>query len=396
MNVEPSERDKDTDKQERRENIKESRYNRKSERCMTEEIPEYLGRESVAERKMMGRFRCGIEERENRSTTPPGSGTARKNLVPNDAKNFDTDVKIPMYSLSGHGDQQVLAFGRTQDAVPLFGTDYSGSALFGQKTKAIKRSNCGNSESENMCRSSAKERSRRLASYETETIKVATTNRDELRDSKKYKAQKKSDKGLSGDPSNPAKQCPAVRLIRLRPSVAIFYFCFYISDTVKVSEVDNRPKSNQISGSDVDNRCVGTIVPVCRYYFRSLLFVKRSERENAGENLEQCLSLIARTQGCQFYPPGEYLRFVRVPENLRVGEEVLRVEVYPRNNLSLKPVDKDEDVHYFTYRDLNRTTVSLLLARSLEDLVDSDNPRNVLKFKVTCDYDDGEDIVSGC
>jgi hypothetical protein len=66
MNVEPSERDKDTDKQERRENIKESRYNRKSERCMTEEIPEYLGRESVAERKMMGRFRCGIEERENR------------------------------------------------------------------------------------------------------------------------------------------------------------------------------------------------------------------------------------------------------------------------------------------------------------------------------------------
>jgi hypothetical protein len=33
--------------------------------------------------------------------------------------------------------------------------------------------------------------------------------------------------------------------------VAIFYFCFYISDTVKVSEVDNRPKSNQIFGSDV-------------------------------------------------------------------------------------------------------------------------------------------------
>lgn len=55
---------------------------------------------------------------------------------------------------------------------------------------------------------------------------------------------------------------------------------------------------------------------------------------------------------------------------------------------------QDEDVHYFTYRDLNRTTVSLLLARSLEDLVDADNPRNVLKFKVSCDHDDGEDIVS--
>jgi hypothetical protein len=40
MNVELSERDKDTDKQERRENIKESRYNREYQRYMTEEILE--------------------------------------------------------------------------------------------------------------------------------------------------------------------------------------------------------------------------------------------------------------------------------------------------------------------------------------------------------------------
>jgi hypothetical protein len=57
---------KDTDKQERRERIRESRYNREYERCMTKEILEYLGRESTRERKMMGRFRCGNEERENR------------------------------------------------------------------------------------------------------------------------------------------------------------------------------------------------------------------------------------------------------------------------------------------------------------------------------------------
>jgi hypothetical protein len=62
-----SERDKDTEKHERRERIKESRYNRKYERCtcMTEEIPKYLGRESAKERKMMARFRSGKEEREN-------------------------------------------------------------------------------------------------------------------------------------------------------------------------------------------------------------------------------------------------------------------------------------------------------------------------------------------
>ncbi|KAJ3619348.1 hypothetical protein MTP99_005037 [Tenebrio molitor] len=62
MTPELSERDKDTDKQERRKSIKKSR---EYERCMTEEIPEYLGKESAKERKMMARFRCGNEEREN-------------------------------------------------------------------------------------------------------------------------------------------------------------------------------------------------------------------------------------------------------------------------------------------------------------------------------------------
>jgi hypothetical protein len=53
MNVELSERDKDTDKQETRERIKESRYNRKYERCMTEEIPEYLERERVQKKEKL-------------------------------------------------------------------------------------------------------------------------------------------------------------------------------------------------------------------------------------------------------------------------------------------------------------------------------------------------------
>jgi hypothetical protein len=50
-------------KQERRERIKESRYNREYERCMTEEIPEYLG-ERVRKKEMM--------ERENRYWTEGG------------------------------------------------------------------------------------------------------------------------------------------------------------------------------------------------------------------------------------------------------------------------------------------------------------------------------------
>jgi hypothetical protein len=46
-----SERDKDTEKQGRRERIKKSTYNRKCERYMTEEIPEYLERERECKRK---------------------------------------------------------------------------------------------------------------------------------------------------------------------------------------------------------------------------------------------------------------------------------------------------------------------------------------------------------
>jgi hypothetical protein len=40
MNAELSEKDKNTDKQERKERIKESRYNKEYDKCMTEEIPE--------------------------------------------------------------------------------------------------------------------------------------------------------------------------------------------------------------------------------------------------------------------------------------------------------------------------------------------------------------------
>jgi hypothetical protein len=54
MNVELSERDKDTDKQERRERIKESRYNRKYKRSMTERNSGIPGeRGSAKERKMI-------------------------------------------------------------------------------------------------------------------------------------------------------------------------------------------------------------------------------------------------------------------------------------------------------------------------------------------------------
>uniref|UniRef100_A0A1B6ECX7 Cadherin domain-containing protein n=4 Tax=Clastoptera arizonana TaxID=38151 RepID=A0A1B6ECX7_9HEMI len=99
-------------------------------------------------------------------------------------------------------------------------------------------------------------------------------------------------------------------------------------------------------------------------------------------------------EGCQFYPIGEYLRFVRVQENLPVGGEVLQVEVHPRRNLTIQHVDKTDDIAFFRYRSVNKTVVSVRLAQSLEDLVDSESPRNVLKFRLVCDYDDGDDTIT--
>lgn len=59
----------------------------------------------------------------------------------------------------------------------------------------------------------------------------------------------------------------------------------------------------------------------------------------------------------------------------------------------LQAVDREEDAHLFTYRDVNRTHVSIVLAQSVDDLVDSDTPQNVVKFRLGCDFDTGDDLV---
>uniref|UniRef100_A0ABD2X656 Cadherin domain-containing protein n=1 Tax=Trichogramma kaykai TaxID=54128 RepID=A0ABD2X656_9HYME len=95
------------------------------------------------------------------------------------------------------------------------------------------------------------------------------------------------------------------------------------------------------------------------------------------------------TSGCQFYPAGEYLKFVRVAENVRIGSDIVTLEVHPRSHLAIMAVDKEEDSRYFGWREVNKTHVSIVLAKSLEDVVDADAPRNLLKFRLACDHADG-------
>ncbi|XP_044003046.1 cadherin-89D isoform X2 [Aphidius gifuensis] len=100
------------------------------------------------------------------------------------------------------------------------------------------------------------------------------------------------------------------------------------------------------------------------------------------------LTWINCATGCQFYPVGEYLKFIRVPENLAVGAEVLSLEVHPRTQLTIIPIDQEEDAKYFSYKDVNETHISVILSQSLDNLIDSGYSRNILKFRFLCDYSD--------
>ncbi|XP_074599101.1 protocadherin Fat 4-like [Brevipalpus obovatus] len=99
-----------------------------------------------------------------------------------------------------------------------------------------------------------------------------------------------------------------------------------------------------------------------------------------------CVSFLdAQSEGCKFYPLGESRKFGRVEENLKVGEEVFRVEVHPRQEFKLEASDNSlSDINYFKYEDIDDKTVAIKLAQSLEDLVDRRDPQSVLKFRLTC------------
>ncbi|XP_050427900.1 cadherin-89D [Adelges cooleyi] len=107
-----------------------------------------------------------------------------------------------------------------------------------------------------------------------------------------------------------------------------------------------------------------------------------------------CLAILVaikstiQVNGCQFYPIDNHHRIVRLLETAAVGSEVTQIEVHPRRSLSLQPVENNDDVAFFKFRTINRTTISLRLARSLGDLVDRPNPIDKIKVKLVCGVDD--------
>lgn len=81
----------------------------------------------------------------------------------------------------------------------------------------------------------------------------------------------------------------------------------------------------------------------------------------------------------------ETTKFIRIRENLRIGDEILNVRAYPRKSVFIKGTSENADhVRYFKLKTVNETNIQVLLDRSIDDLVDRDVPQNVLKFKIEC------------
>jgi hypothetical protein len=95
-----------------------------------------------------------------------------------------------------------------------------------------------------------------------------------------------------------------------------------------------------------------------------------------------------------------------------VGEEIFAIDVYPRSvpadfppavqfqstvkfqfemfsldrkSVELRGMDRSSiDDKYFRIREVNSTRIQIVLKESLDELVDNDTPRNILKFRIQC------------
>ncbi|XP_065359386.1 cadherin-89D [Calliphora vicina] len=92
--------------------------------------------------------------------------------------------------------------------------------------------------------------------------------------------------------------------------------------------------------------------------------------------------------GCAFHDgvsaESEGVRFIRLREDAETGKEILTLKAYPRSKIALQTADNSGDHKYFAIREVNTTSVVVTLTRSLEDLVDRDVPKNLLKFRIVC------------
>lgn len=104
---------------------------------------------------------------------------------------------------------------------------------------------------------------------------------------------------------------------------------------------------------------------------------------------------------CSFYEKNgietdvDATQFIRIREDMRIGDEVMNIRAYPRQRVILRNSDSIGDRRYFKLKDINNTHIQVLLDKSIDDLVDRDVPQNILKFKIECSgRDEQQDLTS--
>lgn len=80
----------------------------------------------------------------------------------------------------------------------------------------------------------------------------------------------------------------------------------------------------------------------------------------------------------------EGVRFIRLREDAPIGREILALKAFPRSKVALLSTENNGDHKYFAISEINNTTIVISLIRSIEDLVDRDVPKNLLKFRIVC------------
>ncbi|XP_021693940.1 cadherin-89D isoform X1 [Aedes aegypti] len=98
----------------------------------------------------------------------------------------------------------------------------------------------------------------------------------------------------------------------------------------------------------------------------------------------------ASSEACKLYSKSNLrtksdgVQFLRLKEDFPVGGEIVSLYAYPRNSILIARTENSSDGEYFRLKEVNSTAVSVILNRSLDQLVDSDNPQSILKFSVFC------------
>uniref|UniRef100_T1IXK6 Cadherin domain-containing protein n=1 Tax=Strigamia maritima TaxID=126957 RepID=T1IXK6_STRMM len=105
----------------------------------------------------------------------------------------------------------------------------------------------------------------------------------------------------------------------------------------------------------------------------------------------QCNAQVLRI--CQFHLSGDNKLFEKTPENLPVGGQIAEVQVHPRTFFAIESTDDREDIEYVKFAEVDDRHIALIVAKSLEDLVDQAQPKSVLKFKLACRGSNDTEIV---